>query len=121
MSRSTFRLLCISKLGYFDFPRSKRRLEKRSVVFLSLTKSLRTVRMLLVRRSDQFPVQDHRQICDDVLNSDENPSILPRDRRHSLLVSTLFAAPVDVVAQFTLISFPITNRLFIASSAFAAA
>jgi hypothetical protein len=39
----------------------------------------------------------------------------------ALLVSALFVAPVDVVAQFTLISLPITKRLFIASNAFAAA
>ena len=77
--------------------------------------------MLHVMHSDQFLVLDHRQICDDVLNKNIENQTICQLKIHSLLVSVLFVPPDDVVAQFTLISLPITKRLFIASNAFAAA
>ena len=80
------------------------------------------VQMLHVMHSDQFQVLDHRQICENVLNKKKiENQIFCQLKIYSLLVSALLVAPDDVVAQFTLISLPITKRLFIASNAFAAA
>jgi hypothetical protein len=87
----------------------------------SLTKFLRMVRTLRVWHSDRDPVLGRRRRYGNVLAEKEFHARMDLYLGYSLLVSTLFIPGVDVVAQFTLISLPITKRLFMANSAFAAA
>ncbi len=71
----------------------------------------------------RFQVLNHQQICDSVLRKESNEeyNVYFQFLIYLLLVSILLVALVDVVAQFTFISLPITKRLFIASKACAAA
>ena len=72
---------------------------------------------------DLLQVLYRRQIYDSVLFKELNEALIIFSlmKIHLLLVSILMAVFVDVVAQFTLISLPMTRRLFIASRACAAA
>ena len=78
--------------------------------------------MLHIMHFDPFLVLGRQQIYEHVLNRRKFLKKFSFNNKiYLLLVSVLFVPPVDVVAQFTFISLPITKRLFIANNAFAAA